>query len=123
MQFEFGFLVSIIPDPPVFQKGEGWYQVALFYYPTKESLDIGKADQSETLIYAKTLLSAKQKATKWANSIRKKSLISSKFPIDGKWEKVKTSTNQYNKYWEKAGLYCSCNPRLFLIPNNFSESV
>ena len=120
-------LITIIdhdPEPtpqPEFSKDEGWYQVALFHFPTKKSLDIGKAESEQTLIYAKSVLSAKLKASKWAKGIREKSTISAKYPVDGKWKEVKNSANRYGKHWEKAGIYYNCNPRLFLIPNNVVE--
>lgn len=98
------------------QEDEGWYQVALFHYPTKESLDIGKAVGEQTMIYAKTILSAKQQASKWAKKIRGEWGL--KYPIDENWEEVKNSKNQYGIHWEKHGSYYSCNPKLFLIPNN-----
>ena len=123
MQLEFDFITPPPPEPapapPVFQKGEGWYQVALFHYPTKESLDKGKAEQEDTMIYAKTLLSAKIQSRKWEQGIRKERAI--KYPIDETWEEVPNSNNRYGKHWEKHGNYYSCNPKLFLIPNNLVE--
>ena len=121
MQLEFRFLASEIPEPPVFQKGEGWYGIVFFYYPTKQHLKEGKRESEETLIYAKTLLSAKQTASKWANSIRAKSPISAKYPIENSWEEVSSTGDKYEKYWKKKGRYFSCNPEIYLVPNSIVE--
>ena len=119
LTFDFGYLATPVEEPIeeyIPQEDEGWYHAALFHFPTKESLDIGKAEQVDTLIYAKTILAAKQRASKWAKEIRGERAI--QCPIDETWEEVPNSRNQYGRHWEKKGVYYSCNPRLFLIPNN-----
>ena len=113
-------LITIIdPDPeptpqPEFQKGEGWYQIGVRICP---DLNTGKMEliEKEIPIYAKTLLAAKQAASRWA-----KPLLPHNMPIEGKWEE-QSSTNRYGKYWKKPGKYFSCNPELYLIPNQIVE--
>ena len=108
------------PTPPSrSRKGEGWYQVGLLHYPMKRNRDEGKAEKEQTLLYAKSLLGAKHKASQWAKSIRKERNKS--HPIDNAWIEESTRTNNYGKYWKKTGKYFSCNPELYLIPNNIEE--
>ena len=106
-----------VPPPRKPNKGEGWYQAVLVYYPYKENLDKGKSETVETMILAKSLLAAKQKASKWANDIRAKFPISQKYPIESKWEEI-TMYAEKGIHWKKKGVYFSCNPELYLVPNN-----
>ena len=112
------FLIEVVPKPappPKPKKGEGWYQVGVRICPDLKTGKMGLIER-ETPIYAKTLLAAKQAASKWA-----KPFLCHNMPIEGKWEEEQSSTNRYGKYWKKKGLYFSCNPELYLIPNSITE--
>ena len=103
------------PEPYTPQRGEGWYQIAVRICP---DLNTGKMKliEKDQPIYAKTLLAAKQAASKWA-----KPLLPHRMPIEGKWEEERQDSLKYGKYWKKKGLYYDCNPELYLIPNQIVE--
>ena len=104
--------ITVLPEPPKPRKGEGWYEIGVRVCP---DLQTGKMEliERETPIYAKTLMAAKQAASKWA-----KPFLLHRMPVDGKWEETRSSTNRYGKYWKKKGKYFSCNPEIYLIPNS-----
>lgn len=120
-QEQFNFLITPIKEsePYLPKEGEGWYQVALYHYPTKHNIDTGTHSFVESRFYAKSLVSAKQKASKWAK--QQMSEFSKRFPIQNTWEEVKSrSYGNYGKYWKKTGKYFTCNPELYLVPNNIA---
>ena len=123
LTFDFGYLATPVeePEPYIPQVGEGWYQVALYHYPTKESLNIGQSEFVESSFYAKSLVSAKMNASKWAKEIRGDWGL--RFPIDKTWEEVESSTyGNHGKYWKKTGKYFTNNPELYLVPNKIVEA-